>query len=90
MEIHQIENLREGKYQVISKFLTQAAKDNGVRDRGSDWRIKNLALVTFSSNCWTPRSDQRSSLDRFRSLGWRHETSQSIGLRNSIGIAFKF
>lgn len=44
LEIHQIENLQEGKFQVISKFLTQAVKDNGVRDRGTDWRIKNLAL----------------------------------------------
>lgn len=92
LEIHQIENNREGKYKVISKFLTQAAKDNGVRDGGWDWQIKDLALVTFSSNCWIPRSGQRSSLDRFRSLGWRHETSQrmELGLRNSIGTAFKF
>lgn len=66
------------KYQVISKFLTQAAKDNGIRDRDPDWRIKNLTLVTFSSNCWTPRSGQRSSLDRFRSLGWRYETLQRM------------
>lgn len=92
LKIHQIENLWEGKCQVISKFLTQAAKGNGVRDRGPDWRIKNLAWITFSSNCWTPSSGQRSSLDRFRSLGWRCETSQrmELGLRNSIGTAFKF